>query len=63
MRSVDGHVLPIDELTGTKPVESIDLSRKGLGVAESIIIAACVKENVVLKELKCAARPLHVQQR
>ena len=62
MRSVDGHALPIDELKGTKPVESIDLSgKKGkIGVASAIIIAACIKENAVLKELKCAARPLHM---
>ena len=60
MRSVDGHALPIDELKGTKPVESIDLSRKGLEVASSIIIGACIKENSVLKELKCAACPLHL---
>ena len=57
MRSVDGYALPIDELKGTKPVESIDLPRKGLGVASGIIIAACIKENAVLKELMCAARP------
>ena len=65
MRSVDGHALPIDELKGIKPVESIDLSRKKdeIGVASGIIIAACIKENAVLKELKCAARPLHAQQR
>ena len=60
MHSVDGHALPIDELKGTKPVESIDLSRKGLGFASGIIIGACIKENAVLKELKCAARPLHI---
>ena len=63
MRSVDGHALPIDELKGTKPVEPIDLSGKKLGVASGIIIAACIKENAVLKELKCAARPLDAQQR
>ena len=57
MRSVDGHALPIDELKGIKPVEAIDLSRKSLGVASGIIIGACIKENAVLKELKCAARP------
>ena len=63
MRSVDGHALPIDELKGTKPVESIDLSKKDLGFVSGIIIAACIKENAVLKELKCAARPLDAQQR
>ena len=59
MRSVDGHVLSINELKGTKPVESIDLSGKQdkICVASGIIIAACIKENAVLKELKCANRP------
>ena len=58
--SVDGHFLPIDELTGTKPVEKIDLSDKGLDVASAIIIASCIKGNGVLKELKCAAAPYSV---
>ena len=53
--SVDGDALPIDELTGTKPTEKIDLSHKYLGVASAIIIASCIKTNGVLKELKCAA--------
>ena len=48
-------MLQIDELKGTKPTESIDLSNKGLGVASAFIIASCIKENSVLKELKCAA--------
>ena len=52
---MDGHALQIDELKGTKPTEKIDLSGKGLGVASAIIIASCIKENDVLKELKCAA--------
>ena len=52
--SVDGYALQIDELKGTKPTEKIDLSNKELGVASAIIIASCIKENGVLKELKCA---------
>ena len=62
MRSVDGYALPIDELKGTKPVESIDLSRKykRLGAGSGVIIAACIKENAVLRELKCAAHPSHI---
>jgi len=67
MCSVDGHALPIDELKGTKPVESIATghggswrSGEGLRVASVFIIAACIKDNPVLKELKCAARPLHM---
>ena len=55
--SVDDHALQIDELKGTKPTEKINLSHKKLGVASAIIIASCIKENCVLKELKCAAAP------
>ena len=58
--SVDGHALSIDELKGTKPTEKIDLSHKGLDDTSAIIIASCIKENGVLKELKCAARPKSV---
>ena len=58
MRSVDGHPLPFEELKGTKQVEAIDLSRKGLGVASGIIIADCIKGNTVLKELKYATAAL-----
>ena len=50
-------MLQIEELKGTKPTEKIDLSGKELGVASVIIIASCIKENGVLKELKCAAAP------
>ena len=52
LRSVDGHPLPIDELKGIKPVESIDLSQKVLNVASAIIIGACIKGNEHLRELK-----------
>ena len=58
MHSIEGNLLPIDELNGTKPVDSIDLSGKKLGVASGIIIGACIKGNAVLKRLKYAARPL-----
>ena len=53
--SVDGHPLPIDELKGIKPVDSIDLSGKGLGVASAIIIGACIKGNEHLCQLKYCA--------
>ena len=52
--SVDGHPLPIDELKGIKPVESIDLSGKRLDIASAIIIGACIAGNAHLRELKCA---------
>ena len=56
-RSVDGHPLPIDELKGITPVESIDLSSKGLGVASAILIGAWIKGNGHVRELKCVAAP------
>ena len=54
---VDLDALQIDELTGTKPTEKIQLGNKGLSVASGIIIASCIKGNGVLKELKCAIAP------
>ena len=50
--SVDGHPLPIDELKGIKPVDSIDLSGKHLDIASAIIIGACIKGNEHLRQLK-----------
>jgi len=52
---VDQHTLQIDDLTGTKPTEKIDLCWKPLGVASAIIIASCIKGNGVLKELNLAS--------
>ena len=50
--SVDGHPLLINELRGTKPTESIDLSGKELQVASGVIIASCIAGNEHLKSLK-----------
>ena len=55
MHSLDGHPLTINQLKGTEPVESIDLSRKRLGVASAIVIARLIGSNTVTKSLKCAA--------
>jgi len=56
--NVDGHPLPIDELKGIKPVDSIDLSGKRidrqLGIASTIIIGACIKGNEHLRQLNLA---------
>ena len=43
------------------PICVVEVAGKGLGVASAIIIASCIKENGVLKELKCAARPKSVR--
>ena len=60
---MDGYPLQIDELKGTKPTEKIDLSLKELSAASAIIIAGCIKENRVLKKLKCAAAPYSMLHR
>jgi len=52
--SVDGHPLPIDELRGVKPTETIDLSSKKLGVPSGIIISSCIAGNEHLKSLSLA---------
>ena len=52
--NLDGFAMPVKQLKGTDPVESLDFSNKGLGVASAFFIASCIKENGVLKELKCA---------
>ena len=52
--NLDGFAMPVKQLKGTDPVESLDFSNKGLGVASASLIASCIEENGVLKELKCA---------
>ena len=54
MHSLDGHPLEINQLKGTEPVESIDLSEKELGVASAVAIASLIGSNTVTKSLKCA---------
>ena len=53
--SLDGHPLKIKELRGDGPVESIDLSGKGLGVASAIVIGGLLGSNTTTKSLKCVA--------
>ena len=45
---LDGYALPIKKLKGTEPVESLDLSHKGLGVASAIVIASLIGVNGAL---------------
>ena len=52
--NLDGFALPVKQLKGTDPVESLDFSKTGLAVASASLIASCIKESGVLKELKCA---------
>ena len=43
--NLDGYALPIKKLKGTEPVESLDLSQKGLGEASAIVIASLICDN------------------
>ena len=49
--NLDGYALPIKKLKGTEPVESLDLSRKGLGVASAIVIASLIGVNGALTQV------------
>ena len=49
--NLDGFALPIKKLKGTEPVETLNLSRKGLGVLSAIVIAKLIEFNAVLKKL------------
>ena len=55
--NLDGFALPIKTFNGTDPVESLNLSDKGLGVASAVVIASLISVNSSLMELKCAACP------
>jgi hypothetical protein len=50
--SLDGRALPILELKGVSPVQTIDLYDKLLTTLSGIIIASCVSSNLVLKSLE-----------
>ena len=47
------------KLRGTEPVDSIDLSRKGLAVLSATIIASLIGSNAATKSLKYAAPSPH----
>ena len=53
--SLDGHPLEIMKLRGTEPVDSIDLSLKGLTVLSGVVIASLISSNLATKSLKYAA--------
>ena len=46
--NLDGYALPIKKLKGNEPVESLNLSRKGLGVSSAIVIASLIGVNGAL---------------
>ena len=43
--NLDGFALPVKKLKGTDPVETLDLSSKGLGVSSAIVIASLISVN------------------
>ena len=49
--NLDGYALPIKKLKGTEPVESLDLSHKGLGVASAIVIASLICDNASVTKI------------
>ena len=49
--NLDGYALPIKNLKGTEPVESLDLSAENLGVASAIVIASLISVNDLLTSL------------
>ena len=48
----DAPNLNVLQLNGTEAVKSVDLRDRGLGPLSAAVIAACVKSNGVLEELK-----------
>ena len=60
--AIDGQALPVKQLKGTEPVETLDLSgssSKGrLGVTSGIVIAKLIEFNAVLIKLDMRLNPL-----
>ena len=56
--SLDGFALPVKKLKGTDPVETLNLSSKGLGVSSAIVIASLIGVNGSLTKLDLRANEL-----
>ena len=50
--NLDGFALPVKKLKGTDPVETLDLSSKGLGVSSAIVIASLIGVNGSLTKVR-----------
>ena len=50
--SCEGCLLEIKMLTGEEPVETIDLSKKGLNVGSAVVIGGLISSNTVTTSLK-----------
>ena len=49
--NLDGYALPIKQLKGADPVDSLDLSGKRLGVASAIVISTLIGVNASLTDV------------
>ena len=56
--NLDGFALPVKKLKGTDPVETLDLSRKNLGVDSLVVIASLISVNGGLTKLSLAVNRL-----
>lgn len=52
------HLLPVKQLKGTEPVETLDLSNKSLGFVSGIAIAKLIEGNAVLTDLNLSHNQL-----
>ena len=55
--NLDSYALPIKKLKGAEPVESLDLSNKGLSVASAIVIASLIGVDGGLMEVWETCQP------
>ena len=53
---MDGFALPVKKLKGTDPVETLDLSRKGLREPSAIMIASLIGVNASLTKIECVPK-------
>ena len=56
--NLEGYALPIKKLKGTEPVESLNLSDKGIRVASAIVIASFIYNNASLTKILVAGNRL-----
>jgi hypothetical protein len=56
--NLDGYALPVKKIKGTDPVETLDLSRKSLGVASAVVIASLIGVNGALTSVELRGNEL-----
>ena len=56
--NLDGYALAVKKLKGTDPVETLDLTRKNLGVASLVVIASLISVNGGLTSLNLSDNQL-----